>query len=88
MSAVVVSFAVISATILGFFLPTATYYGWPEKEFFHELPEKAKTTIILVSSLIFHSPVFVSSVFYFVLLRCEQGALTEGERSVQLTSLV
>ena len=69
MSAVVGSFLVVVAAVLGFFIPSAAAYGWPEKDFFHELPEKVKSVIVGVTAIILHFPVLVSFVFYFVLLR-------------------
>ena len=62
MSAVVGSFLVVVAAILGFFIPSAAAYGWPEKDFFHELPEKVKSVIVGVTAIILHFPVLVSKI--------------------------
>ena len=69
LSAVFASFVIIVISMLAYFIPSATAYGWPEKNFFLELPETAKAVIVTITSIIFNLPVFVSCIFYFLLLK-------------------
>ena len=69
MSAVFASFFLVVVSILTYFIPSASSYGWPETNFFLELPETAKAVIVAVTAIIFNIPVFVSCIFYFLLLK-------------------
>ena len=67
-ASVILCFCITVSTILAFFIVSARAQGWPQKEFFSEIPAQAKATIIAVTFLIFHIPVLVSCIFYFLLL--------------------
>jgi hypothetical protein len=79
---VILCFIITASTILAYFVLSATAYGWPQKDFFSEIPAQAKATITAVTFLMFHIPVFVSCIFYFILLcsvkRSSKVDTTEG----------
>ena len=67
-ASVILCFSITVSTILAYFIVSARAHGWPQKDFFLEVPAQAKARIIAVTFLIFHIPVFVSCIFYFTLL--------------------
>ena len=69
MLAVWIAFVAIVEIILGYFVPSAAAHGWSKKDFFLEILPNIKAVIIGVTLLIYYIPVFVSCVFYIMLLR-------------------
>ena len=76
------TFSITVSTILSYFIISASAHGWPQKEFFLEVPVEAKEEITTISFLIFHIPVLISCIFYSILLysvkRSSKVGISEG----------
>ena len=76
LAAVFSSYAAITSVDLGLFAIFATPYGWPTKSFIKHVPRNVQLFLIPCSAILFTLPVFVSGIFY-VLLVCSRSSWTK-----------